>query len=89
MRMTIACGCAPRSICKVSMPVMPPMRLSRRMTSGWSRLAATTPASPLSASITESAEARERATQGVAQVLVVVDDQDFGVRGGGVGTHDE
>lgn len=35
------------------------------------------------------AEARERATQRVAEVLVVIDDQDFGVRGGGVGTHDE
>ncbi len=35
------------------------------------------------------AEPRERTTQRVAEVLVVIDDQDFGVRGGGVGTHHE
>ena len=35
------------------------------------------------------AEARERATQGIAQVLIVIDDEDFGVRRGGGGTHDE
>ena len=34
-------------------------------------------------------EARERATQGIAQVLIVIDDEDFGVRRGGGGTHDE